>query len=266
MTRRKRRHTGAGSYDTASRRALANPHVTAAIKKLRTRWKRLDKIERGERLRELATQGCSTRGLGKKLRKAPTSIVRYIELAKLPLKARDAIKAGASAKKILALKALVNRKQRLQKRIDDDQKIGKLSDHSAGMILQFCRTTDGVPPTPLLASDMPLFLGNVRLHLTFLETSGHRSVRIPSRLGTVALFEVLCPEEKTEEFWVDHRARWLAIIIYSKTPERPIWERSLEKAAARAFELNQPKTPEEVYEDGLVRRLLIDLLPSRRSY
>jgi hypothetical protein len=266
MTQRKRKRTGVGSYNTANQRALANPRVASVIKVLRRSWRNLDKIERGDQLRYLATQGCSTRGLGKALRKSPTSILRHLELAGLPTKIRDAIKAGASAKKLLARKAIANRTRRLQQRNLDDQKTGRLSNAIADLVLQFCRTTNGIPQTPVLSSDVPVFLGNVRLHLTLLETSGYHSARISNRLAPVSVFEALRPEEIPEGFWMDHQSRWLALIIYSRSPEQPIWERSLEKAEARASELNPKKTLEEVYEEREARRLLIHLPPPRRRY
>jgi IS30 family transposase len=105
---------------TRHRRAFTDPKVGKLVVSLRKRWSVLDGIERGDRLRALADRGCSTRGLGKKLRQSPTTIRRHLDLAAMPTKDRDAVKAGASAKKILANMADLKRRLRVRKRIAEE--------------------------------------------------------------------------------------------------------------------------------------------------
>lgn len=93
---------------------------------------------RGERLQRLISLGCSTRGLGAELGKSATTIRRHMVIAGLPAADRRAIEGGASAKGILKLKETADRIQRIQARVDKDQKKGAISDQIASIILWFC--------------------------------------------------------------------------------------------------------------------------------
>ena len=84
MKRRRERRKAIRRNVTAHVRAVADSTVAAMIKDLRQRWRSLDRVERGERLRKLTSLGCSTRGLERALRQSATSIRRHIDLANLP--------------------------------------------------------------------------------------------------------------------------------------------------------------------------------------
>src|ERR1035441_8572980 len=127
------------AHDTAHRRTMTDSSVRELVSKLLQGWGSMGPLERGERLCELSSLGCSTRGLETDLQQSATSIRRHMALAKLPEKDRKAIQAGASAKKILALKAIADRHKRRQQRVDEDRKTGALSDQLATTVLEFCR-------------------------------------------------------------------------------------------------------------------------------
>jgi hypothetical protein len=251
-TKRKRKHV------TAHRRALADPIVAKLIAGLRKRWKAMDGIERGDRLRELAALGCSTRGLGKKLRQSATTIRRHMELATLPTKDRDAVKAGASAKKILADKAILDRQRRRKRRITDDRKTGVLSDEVADIILEFCRGGEYPLRAPILEAEFATFINSVALLLFEFEARGQRGIKATKRMGIVGLFEQTQPPVFEETFWMESQAEWLANIVLAKGPECPIRTTALDKAVRRAVELKvkarDERTPLEAFHDQAIRK------------
>jgi hypothetical protein len=99
-TRRKRSDRG---NLKVHRRTLADPRVQKLIRSLSRKWQKIDRVERGERLLDLAKLGCSTRGLGEALAQSATNIRRYMAFPALPEREREAIRSGSSAKQILAL-------------------------------------------------------------------------------------------------------------------------------------------------------------------
>jgi hypothetical protein len=157
---------------TAHRRAVADAKLRKLIDELRDKWNGTGRIERGERLRELSALGCSARGLGEELGQSATTVRRHIELANLPESQRNAVKRGASAKKILQRKALFERRKRARKRIEDDQKTGSLSDEIAGIMIEFCRGKKRLRLTPILKVEFALFLGEVTNYLSGFEVRG----------------------------------------------------------------------------------------------
>ena len=142
MTKRRKvpiKETKKRAHETAHWRTMADPAVQKLVSNLQLGWGSMGLLERGSLLRELAALGCSIRGLEKELGQSATSIRRHIVLATLPEADRKAIDAGASAKKILALKAIADRQRRRQRRIDEDRETGALSDKIATNILEFYR-------------------------------------------------------------------------------------------------------------------------------
>jgi hypothetical protein len=65
---------------------------------------------------------------------------------------------------------------------------------------------------------------------------------------------------------MDHRVRWLAILMMAEVAENPIRERALEKAGRRGKELQTVKTPLQIFQEK--RQWLADLLnvPRRKVY
>jgi hypothetical protein len=253
---------------TGHRRALADPDVAKLIAGLRKRWKAIDGIERGDHLRELTNLGCSRRGLGKGLRQSATTIRRHIELAALPIAQRRAVEAGASAKKILADKAILDRQRRRKKRIDDNRKTGALSDEVADIILEFCRAGGNLPLTPILEAEITEFMSGVAINLSRLEVGGQPGIKATKRLGIAGLFEQAQPPANADTFWMDYQAEWLANIVLAKAPEHPIWEDALEKAKRRACELKakDERTPSQAYKDRLRHIAEIEAGPAPRPY
>lgn len=263
MGRRRRRRAGRTNL-TAHRRAIADPRLKALVRALRRDWKKTDPIERGERLRELANRGCSTRGLERELRQSATSIRRHMTLAGLPEVDRDAVKTGSSAKNILARKARADRIRRMKQRVAEDQQTGKWSDRIADTILAFCRTIDSVPESPIVEGDLDNFLNEVRRVL--FQRRGARAVRLSRKLNPKQRFQRTRPQPEDGEFWMVHRARWLAILVWSYAREEPIWERALEKAVRRRGELRVKMTPKARWEETQKRNAEKSASPPRRRY
>lgn len=134
-----RRESKENSHQSAHRRAMTNPRVRKLVTSLRRRWDSLDPLQRGDRLSELTALGCSRRGLEKELKQSATSLRRHIALARLTEPGRQAVAAGASRKRILAIKAREDRGAFWQQRVLEEQKTGTPSDEVASMILEFCR-------------------------------------------------------------------------------------------------------------------------------
>jgi hypothetical protein len=239
--------------------------VRELVSKLQQGWGSMGTLERGERLCELSSLGCSTRGLETDLQQSTTSIRRHMALAKLPEKDRRAIQAGASAKKILALKAIADRHKRQQQRVDEDRKTGALSDRIATNILEFCRAGKQLRKNPILAGDVPILLNTVEWHLSQFAASGHRPVRVSQKLELKARFRKMRPIEAEDTFWINYQGEWLANVVWASAPERPIRERALQKAASRAGELIPKRTPSELYQDRKRRLAEIFASPARRK-
>jgi hypothetical protein len=248
MTRR--RKTGKKrTNETTHRLALADPKVASLAKDLRIRWKSLDRVKRGDRLRELAGLGCSTRGLEKALGQSATSIRRYIDISKLPNADREALRNGESAKKILARKAMADRARRARERVRVDNETGVLSDEMADLILDFCRTQKGIPETPVWKSAIPQFMECVTRAVHAQQDSERSYLRLSKRLSPRELFRRTRPAQEKEEFWTEYQARWLARLICARTPEPPIWQRALEKTARRANELEPQRSPLQQFRE-----------------
>ena len=265
MTRR--RKTGKKrTNETTHRLALADPKVASLVKDLRIRWKSLDGVERGDRLRELAGLGCSTRGLEKALGQSATSIRRHIGISKLPNADREALRNGESAKNILARKAMADRARRARERVRVDNETGVLSDEMADLILDFCRTQEGVPETPVWKSAIPQFMECVTMAVNAQQDSERSYLKLSKRLSTQELFKRTRPAQEKEEFWMEYQARWLARIICARTPEGPIWQRALEKTARRAKELEPKRSPLQGYDERVQYTAWLNQGPERRKY
>lgn len=267
MSPRKRRHKRDCTYLTGHRRAVADSQVSELISKLRDAWPIIDRVERGERLRELLALGCSARGLEKELGQSATSVRRHLELANLSEVDRRAVKDGASAKKILEKKALLDRRKRRQKRIEDDQRTGVLSDEIADIMLDFCRETWRRRLAPILPSEISVFLDNVATDLSEFEATGRSAIKATKRLGIPKLITRSRPPIVGDPFWMAYQAEWLAKIVWAKAKERPIWENAIKKAGRRADELaKKKKRPIELFRESRDRREKLGSAPVRRKY
>ena len=270
MTRRRKAAAKKRSQGTGHYRAMAKPEVKKLVNTLQNGWNVMGFKERGDRSHELVSLGCSVRGLELELNQSATSIRRHMTLAELPENERKAIDAGDSAKRILANKATVDRDKRRQKRVNEDQKTGALSDKLATIILEFCRAKQG-PNRPTVSGKCAVILFNqARSFLEVSDTAGHRKIKVSSKKGEKRLFNKTRPPLKRSSKLGWHQGEWLANIVWAIAPERPIWDSALKKAKHRIKELDPKKTPLEAYYEANLNRQarLMELinLPARQMY
>jgi hypothetical protein len=212
---------------TAHRRAAEDPQVQVLIGALRFDWEKIDRVTRGERLRQLAERGCSTRGLGEALGQSATSVRTHMNIAALPEKDREAVRTGASAKKILGRKAEGDRLRKVRERVALDLRTGELSDRLADVIIAFCQTVDRVPKSRILEGEFDTFLGLLR---SAFNNCVLFPVKLPKRLKLKQRFLRTRPRVEGDPLFMAYRAEWLATLLLSEAPELPIRERAIEKA------------------------------------
>jgi hypothetical protein len=269
--KRRRRKTSEGGYLTAHRRAVSDLEVQDLLAVLRREWQKIDRIERGNRLLDLAKRGCSTRGLGEALGQSATNILRYMTFPTLPEREREAIRSGSSAKEILALEAQADRRRKMRERVALDDRTGELSDHLADAILAFCKTIKRVPPTPVLENELVSFLSEARNAAWEMEASGVPPLKLPKRLDLRQRFQRTRPPVQEDLLYMAHLANWLAVLLRAEAPERPIWERAIEKAGKRSGELHVRLTISEHFRARRERELklwelLLEGPPPRKRY
>jgi hypothetical protein len=264
MKRRSRKRNTRRANITAHRRAIADSRTSTLVRRLRRKWRFFNPIERGDRLRELVARGCSRRGLENELAQSATSIRRHLELASMPNEIQEVIRNGFSKKKVLAHSARGRRVQRIRARLQEDASTGKLSDELADEILDFCRADSGTPETPLLKQDLSKVLNASERYLARLEATARPQLRVSKRRSPKARLNAIRPAPRPDELWIEHRAEWLANLIWTIAPERPIWQRALQKVRKRSKELERKKSPFEASTDEVVRKLLLGLEPPRR--
>jgi nucleotide-binding universal stress UspA family protein len=220
--------------------------VRPLIDKLRHDWELWDKVKRGDHLRDLVSRGWSIRGLAFDLDVPPTTLRRYMTLSSLPDSDREALKAGESAKKALARKAVKDRADAGQKRLDDENKSGAPSDKVADIILDFCK--NGVPDAPIRDFDLPIVLEDVRRFTRGELGPAPPFIQLPKKITLPELYRITRPSESTDEDWLGHRVIWLAKIMMAIAPEFEIRETAMNKAEKRAGELGVQPTPEEAHQ------------------
>lgn len=254
----------------AHHRALMIPKVQKLVSILRKDWAVMGAVERGQRINELTSLGCSGRGLGRDLGVSATSIRRHKEIAGLPESDRRAIDAGASAKSVLMLKVIAERQRREQLRIDEDRKTGALSDDAATTILEFCRLGKELRKDPMIRAAFPILLDKVGSHIRDFEVSGHRAVKVSKKLESRELFRKTRPRGAKNTPASVHQAVWLAEVVWLITPESPIRASAMLKARRRAGELLWKMTPIESWKNARLnsQARLIELynLPPRKFY
>ena len=251
---------------TAHKQAIADPEVRDDIVRLRREWDRIDPIERGTRLCQLAGLGCSTRGLELRLKKSATNIRRHMTLAALPKQKREAIKAGSSAKEILASKAYTDRMRKREQRIALDRSTGEISDRVADTIVAFCKTVEGVPQNPIAKELLVTFLSEVQNAAWQMQSVGLRPPTLPKLLTVKHRFLLARPPYAEDIALIANMARWLAILVLADAPERDIWERAIDKARKRAPELRVKLTLEEHFQVARERKRKIEMGPPRRPW
>jgi hypothetical protein len=248
---------------TKHQRAMANPKVQELVSNLARDWAAIDHLERDARLRELAAQGCSARGLGKVLGHSASSILREVAPEELPKTNRNVEEARASAQEALNQRTEAERDRCQRQRIIEEEKTGALSDEVAKVIRVFYRAGDGLPETPILPGFVPLLLSTAERYLSNFEASDRRPVRIPEDMDLKEIFRLARPDAREGDPWMEHQGKWLANVVWAKAPERRIWERALGKAVDRAGELTPPRSQADRDRDRRQRLPTIADLPVR---
>jgi hypothetical protein len=120
--------------------AVADPIVREQLTSLRADWDDLNYVQRGDRLIQLLTAGCSERGLAHDLGVDDGTVRRAIEIARLPELDRKAIEAGASPDAFLrAARARTLRKD-ANARYESELKDGTPSDVLRNKLAWFLMT------------------------------------------------------------------------------------------------------------------------------
>jgi hypothetical protein len=183
----------------------------------------------------------------------------------LPQLEREAIRTGSSAKHILALKAKAERRRKMRGRSSFDEKTGELSDRLADTILAFCKTNDEVPPTPVLEEELVPFLSEARNAAWKMEASGEPPIKLTKQLNLRERFLRTMPRVQPELLYMAHLAKWLAVLLRAEAPERPIWERAIEKAGKRSKELRVRLTIQQHFDARLERQWELFVGPPPRK-
>lgn len=246
---------------------MANPEVQRLIAELNDEWETIDRFDRGERLLSLAGLGCSTRGLAEALGQSATNIRRYMTFPALTEREREAIRTGSSAKHILALKSQADRRRKMRERVSLDMRTGELSDCLADTILAFCKTIKGMPPTPVLENELIFFLSEAGNAAREMDAAGTPPMKLPKRLELRQRFRRTRPQLQQDTLFMAYLAKWLAVLLRAEAPERPIWERAIEKAGKRSRELHVRLTIPQQFQVRRQRALDIsEGPPPRRRY
>jgi hypothetical protein len=226
-------------------RAMEKPTVKRLVRILDQRWALFGNLERGKRLGALIVLGCSARGLEKEVGQSATTIRRNIALSKLPEDDRNAIQGGASAKRILEVKANIEEQKWRLDRIVLDQETNTLSDAIATMILKFCRAEVGGPLTnPVVGESATQLMNELLWILRRYETAGQpRTIRMSKKKSMKVLLKMTKPPDGEEET-VASQFEWIARVVWEYAPARQTWEAAVAKAKKRMNELKPPfKTP-----------------------
>ncbi len=251
---RKRRSKKTRINTTAHRRAMAEPRVKRLVRELRQQWESVDRIERGTRLADLLRLGCSLRGLEEVLGQSLTTIRRHFSLVALADCEKDAIRSGASTKKILEKKSQADRNRRRLERIRQDAKTGEISNDLADVVLTFCRSGEA----PVLKVDLVKFLNSIAIYLWRFDAQAQRPIRVNKRVGWSELLRRTRPKIDKDDFLFERQAEWLANILWALAQETSILQSVLQKVVQRSGELEITKkmTPSQAYRDAIERRFI----------
>ncbi len=228
---------------TAHHKAMANSKVQALVKALRDGWESIGTLERTKRLIELTALGCSQRGLEKELKQPATKIRRHIGRGLPEQREADTPPPLVIARMRLEQMALDEAEKRRKQRLKDDEETGAVSDKIATIVFEFCRGQEGLPDSQILKADLQVFLDSAENQLNYFEANHFREIQISKGISTRKVFELSQPDELEDEFWLVHRGRWVAKIVWAYAPERAIWTRVLSKVRSRKDELDPPPAP-----------------------
>lgn len=168
---------------------MNEPMVRGRVIELQQQWDSLNRVERGDRLQELAAKGCSTRGLAQELGIPDRTIARHMEIAELPEIHRRSIITGQSTKKVLDKNTLRKRQRRAVGRLSYDRDTGILSDQVADIILTFCAGGEKHPQSAVLVVEFEMFLRGLSSYLENLDLWNAPRIRVSKKFGLAALFK-----------------------------------------------------------------------------
>jgi hypothetical protein len=233
---------------TAHRKVACSPAVKSLIHKLRTDWEHLDDIQCSNALRDLVLRGCSIRGLASDFGVPETTLRRYKKFSSPPEPQAVAVEAQVSNKKALggdAVRGRVRESVELRNRMAPptvEKPPRDLSDEVADIILDFCK--NAVPDEPIRDHVLPDLLREVKKCLGGEIWITLASIHLPERISLPDLYRITRPPRSPEDYWLAHRATWLATIVKAKAP-KSIRETAFAKATQRAAELMPQPIPGE---------------------
>jgi hypothetical protein len=120
--------------------ALADPAAQERLESLQTEWNDLNYVQRGDRLIDLLSAGCTERGLATDLRVDDGTVRRYIEIARLSEPDRTAIEAGGDAKSLLEVARARHRMETARARFEREMNDGGPSDELRNVLAWFLMT------------------------------------------------------------------------------------------------------------------------------
>lgn len=246
--------------------AMADPKIKELVEILRVGWKAMEMPERSERLIALTKLRCSARGLEKELHQSATSIRRYLVRRRAKAPKAETPPPLVAVRTVLEQRAVEDADKRRKKRLEDEARTGSVSDKIATRLLKFCRAEEGVPESQILKADLAGALESAEIELNLFEASHFREILIPKKISIREVFQMSCPQEHEGEFWLIHRGRWIAKIVWAYAPERVIWQRALQKVYKRADELDPPAHPLKNFWKHQLRIKTIGETPPRPHY
>ncbi len=140
MAKRENHITKHASHDKKHRLATSDPEVRKLITSLRRDWRKINAVERGQRVLILVNdKDCSVRGLARDLEQSARAVKLAMECANLPDHYRRLIEQGTSPKRVLAL-------AKPKRKLSYTQRILQLANQLAWFVLwqmpEVCRRAD----------------------------------------------------------------------------------------------------------------------------
>lgn len=115
-------------------------------------------------------------------------------------------------------------------RFTEEKKSGAVSDEGSEIILDFCFAK---PEIPVAEGGITTLLDRVGDITRGLSVTGPVKIKLPKNISLADLYGLARPEDRPGEYWLEHRAGWLANILVTIAPELVIRERAMNKAEER---------------------------------
>ncbi len=118
-------------------KAMANPEVRQQVKNLKSNWKQLNAVQRGDQVILLLKTGCTIRGLASELGVDEGTIRRARSIARMPGSARGWVAGGFSQKRLLRSMRGRDLNQLAEVRLEQEALTGISSDRLADKLAWF---------------------------------------------------------------------------------------------------------------------------------